>query len=295
VGTTARACRSYLAVPASDARKVDGARHLAVDAVFLDLEDGVAPAAKERARHRAVWALNAAHWQAPRRSVRINALDTPWAYGDVVAVVEGAGANLDCIVIPKARSAEDVRWLGRLLDQLEGALGLPAGRLAIDVLIEDAMGLSRAEEIAGASERVDIVLFGSLDFSASVGSRGRSCHDQAKERLLVAARSHGRRMVDGPCLEIFDLDALRREAEHAAALGYDGKIALHPAQVPVVHEVFTPTGEEYEAALAVLCALEDQQHGQRGAVLHGGQMIDEASRKRAEALLSRAVGAEVER
>jgi citrate lyase subunit beta/citryl-CoA lyase len=294
MGTTPPGCRSYLAVPASDARKIDGARHLAADAVFLDLEDGVAPAAKERARHRAVGALNASHWLAPRRTVRINALDTPWAYGDVVSVMEGAGPNVDGIVLPKARSAEDVRWLGRLLDQLEAALGLRDGRTAIDVLVEDARGLSRAEEIAGASDRVGCVLFGSLDFSASVGSRG-SRHDQARERLLVAARSHGRQIVDGPCLDIFDLDALRTEAEQAAALGYDGKIVLHPAQIPVVHEVFSPTTEEYDEALAVLRSLEQHHQEERGVVVRAGRMIDEASRKQAEAVVARAAGAEVQR
>ena len=292
---TTDACRSYMAVPASDPRKVDGARHLAVDAVFLDLEDGVAPAAKERARHRAVAALNASHWRARRRSVRINALDTVWAYGDVVTVLEGARENVDCLLVPKVRSGEDVRWVARLLDQLEGAIGLMAGGTRIDVLVEDAMGLSRADEIAGASERVDTVLFGSLDFSASVGSRGAPGLDHARERLLVAARAHGRQMVDGPCLSIHDHGALRAEAERAAALGFDGKIVLHPAQIPVVHEAFTPTPEEYEAALAVLRAIEEQHHQQRGAILHCGQMIDEASRKRAEALVSRGSGAEVQR
>jgi len=283
--------RSYLSVPAADARKIEGARHLAADAVFLDLEDSVVPAAKERARHRAVGALNASHWAARRLAVRINALDTPWAHQDVVTVLEGARTNVDCILLPKARSADDVRWVSRLLDQLEAALGLPAGRTAIDVLVEDARGLCHAEEIAGASARVENVLFGSLDFSADVGGRGGGPHTHAMERLLVAARSQGCQVVDGPCLAVGDLDALRREAAGAAALGFDGKIVLHPAQIPVVHEAFTPTQAEYEAARAVLDALDKQRHGQRGAALLDGQMIDEASRRRAEALVARALGA----
>ncbi|MGE5134780.1 MAG: HpcH/HpaI aldolase/citrate lyase family protein [Gemmatimonadota bacterium] len=288
-----RARRTCLAVPASSPRFLAKARGLAADEVFLDLEDAVAPAAKEDARLAAAAALAEGGWDGKVTAVRVNDAGTPWAYRDVIAVVEGAGAALDVIILPKVAEPGHVIWLDLLLGQLEQAAGLPAGRIGIEAQIEDAAGLAAVDQIAAASPRLQALVFGPADFMASLGMRSLQVGAQPAGyagdayhyplmRMLVAARAHGLAAMDGPYLAIGDTGGLRRAAASTAALGYDGKWVLHPGQVDVVNEAFSPGQEEYDRAELILEAYEYYTTVQRrGAAMLGDEMIDEASRKMA--------------
>jgi citrate lyase subunit beta/citryl-CoA lyase len=292
--------RSCLAVPASSSRFLVKARELEVDEVFLDLEDAVAPAAKDDARDAAVAALREGGWDGKLVAVRVNDATTPWAYRDVISVVEGAGDALDVIMLPKVTSPSHVVWLDLLLGQVERAAGLPYGRIGIEAQIEDAAGLRSVEDIAVASPRLAALVFGPGDFTASIGMRslsvggqpagyaGGDAYHYTLMRILVAARAAGLQAIDGPYARIHDTDGLRAAAASAAALGFDGKWVLHPAQVNVVNEMFTPTTEEYERAAGILDAYARATDADgRGAVMFGGEMIDEASRKMALAIAAR--------
>jgi citrate lyase subunit beta/citryl-CoA lyase len=284
--------RTCLAVPASSPRFLAKARGLAADEVFLDLEDAVAPAAKAAARGAAAAALTEGGWDGKLLAVRVNDAATGWAYRDVVEVVEGAGARLDVIVLPKVTGPGHVIWLDLLLGQLEQAAGLAAGRIGIEAQIEDAAGLAAVDEIAAASPRLQALVFGPADFMASIGMRslevggqpagysGGDAYHYPLMRILVAARSRGLAAVDGPHLAIEDADGLRRAAASAAALGYDGKWVVHPGQIDVVNEAFSPGQREYDRAELILAAYEYYTSVEgRGAARLGGEMIDEASRK----------------
>lgn len=301
MSTPTRPRRSCLSVPASSDKMLAKAPGLAVDEVMLDLEDSVAPSVKEQARARAVQALRAGGWAATTVAVRINDVTTPWAYGDVIAVVEDGGAHLDCLVLPKVRGADEVRWLDLLLTQVEQKAGLPVGRIGIEAQIEDATGLVRVEEIAASSTRLASLVFGPADFMASLGmpslSVGQLSADypgdplhHAMARILVAARSCGLAAIDGPFLGIGDTEGLRAAAARSAALGYDGKWVLHPGQIDVVNAAYTPTQAAYDRAEEVLEAYEratSAAGGHRGAVMLGEEMIDEASRKMALVLAAK--------
>ena len=288
-----RARRTCLAVPASSPRFLAKARGLAADEIFLDLEDAVAPAAKDEARLAAAAALAEGGWDGKVMAVRVNDAGTAWAYQDVIAVVEGAGAALDVIILPKVSGPGQVIWLDLLLGQLEQAAGLPAGRIGIEAQIEDAAGLAAVDEIAAASPRLRALVFGPADFMASLGMRSLQVGAQPAGyagdayhyplmRMLVAARAHGLAAMDGPYLAIGDTSGLRRAAASTAALGYDGKWVLHPGQVDVVNEAFSPGQEEYDRAELILEAYEYYTTVQRrGAAMLGDEMIDEASRKMA--------------
>jgi citrate lyase subunit beta/citryl-CoA lyase len=284
--------RSCLAVPASSARFIEKARGLRTDEFFLDLEDAVAPAAKPDARQAVVAALNAGGWGNRIRAVRINDVSTQWAYRDVIEVVEGAGRNLDVIMLPKVSEPVHVQWLDLLLGQLEQAAGLEPGRIGIEAQIEDARGLAEVDAIAAASGRLEALVFGPADFMASIGMRslqvgaepagytGGDAYHYPRMRILVAARSRGLAAIDGPHLAIRDLDGLRRGAASAAALGYDGKWVLHPSQVDTVNQAFSPGQQEYDRAELILDAYADATTvHKRGAVMLDDEMIDEASRK----------------
>jgi citrate lyase subunit beta/citryl-CoA lyase len=285
--------RTCMSVPASSERFLAKARDLPADEVMLDLEDSVAPAAKDTARGLAVAALSAGGWAGRLVAVRVNGATTPWAYKDVIAVVEGAPGVVDAVVLPKVTSPAQVGWLDLLLGQVEQAAGVPAGRTRIEAQIEDAAGLAVAEAIAVASPRLVSLVFGPADFMASVGMRSLTvggqpegyafdAHHYALMRMLVAARAAGLQAIDGPYARIHDTDGLRKAAGSVAALGYDGKWVLHPAQVDVVNEIFTPSADEYARAVRILDAYEraTSVHA-AGAVMLGDEMIDEASRKMA--------------
>jgi citrate lyase subunit beta/citryl-CoA lyase len=282
-----------MSVPASSARFLAKARDLPVDQVMLDLEDSVAPGAKPAARDLAVAALKAGGFGGKLVAVRVNGVTTPWAYRDVIAVVEGAPGAVDSLVLPKVSGPAAVSWLDVLLSQVEQAAGLPAGTVRIEAQIEDAAGLAAVEAIAVASPRLVSLVFGPADFMASIGMRSLTvggqpegypfdAHHYPLMRMLVAAKAAGLQAIDGPYAKIGDLDGLRTAATGVAALGYDGKWVLHPAQVGVVNEVFTPSAADYARAVRILDAYERATETDgRGAVLLEGEMIDEASRKMA--------------
>ncbi|HEY4462373.1 MAG TPA: CoA ester lyase [Streptosporangiaceae bacterium] len=311
-----RARRSCLAVPASSERFLAKARDLPADEVFLDLEDAVAPAAKEAARRNAVAALTSGPWRARVRAVRINDATTPWAYRDVIDVAEGAPGDVDVIVLPKVTSPAHVAWLDLLLTQIEQATAgrdrapgprPPGRRIGIEAQIEDARGLAAVDAIAAASGRLEALVFGPADFMASVGMRSLEVGVQppgyagdafgyALMRILVAARAHGLQAIDGPYLKIRDVDGFRRAAASAAALGYDGKWVLHPGQIDAANEVFAPGQAEYDRAEQILDAYAHATTvDQRGAVMLGDEMIDEASRKMAAGLAAKGRAAGLKR
>lgn len=279
-------------MPGSNPRFLIKARELAVDEVFIDLEDAVAPAEKEQSRSVVAQSLRDGGWRTKTRAVRVNDVRTGWAYRDVVDVVEQAGEWLDAIVLPKVTSPLDIAWLDLLLSQIEQATGLAAGRIAIEAQIEDAAGLAAVDAIAAASPRLEALVFGPADFMASLGMRSLTVGAQptgyalgdafhyAHMRILVAARANGLQAIDGPFAAIRDLDGLKASAANAAAIGFDGKWVLHPSQVDAVNAEFSPTQADYDRAELIIEAYEYYTNVQRrGAAMLDGEMIDEASRK----------------
>jgi citrate lyase subunit beta/citryl-CoA lyase len=293
--------RSILAVPASEPRKVEKAVVSQADAVFLDLEDAVPPDLKDTARAHAVRALRELDWGEKTRMVRINGLDTPWAYRDLVEICEEAGAHLDCVIVPKVSRPEELAFVDILLSQIEAHKGLPQ-RIGIHALVETASGLARVEQLAAASPRLQALSFGPGDFAASVGMPAAAIGTEdewdaaypghrwhyAMARVVVAARAAGVRAFDGPAAEFRDLDAFRRLCRTARSLGFDGKWCIHPAQLPVVHEVFAPTEDEVRWARKVVAAYQEAQAAGRGAITVDGKMVDAASLRMAQATLARA-------
>ncbi len=288
--------RSNLAVPGSSPKMIDKARTLPVDQVFLDLEDAVAAAAKADARATVVAALNEGGWGDRVRVVRVNDWTTPWTYRDVVEVVEGAGANLDCVLLPKVQSPEQVVALDLLLTQIERSVGLDVGRIGIEVQIENARGLLAVDAIAKGSPRVETLVFGPADFMASIAMKSLVVGEQPAGydvgdayhhilmSILLAARANDKQAIDGPYLAIRDVEGFRRVAGRSAALGFDGKWVLHPGQVDAANEVFSPRQEDYDHAEDILDAYAwytSEAGGARGAAMLGDEMIDEASRKMA--------------
>lgn len=265
---------------------------LPADEVFLDLEDSVAPRAKTTARAAVADALTEQDWGGKTVTVRINAIDTKWAADDIRAVVEAAGAHIDCVMIPKVQHAHEVLFADHLLRMTEANLGLDTP-IALEAQIETALGLQNVTDIAASSRRLEALIFGPADMSASLGLPTVSVGAPAEgypgdqwhwvlETILVAARAAGLQAIDGPYLAIKDLDGLRSAAVRAQALGYDGKWALHPSQIEVLNEVFTPPQEIYDKAEAILETYEHSTGEKEvGAVMFGNEMIDEASRKMA--------------
>ncbi len=291
-----RSRRSCLAVPGSNPKMIDKAKGLPADQVFLDLEDACAPLAKPGARGTIVEALNAGGWEGKVRVVRVNDLSTHWTYRDVIEVVEGAGPNLDCIMLPKVQTADQVVWLDLLLTQIEKTMGFDVGRIGIEAQIENALGLVNIDAIAAASERVETVIFGPADFMASINMKSLVVGEQPPGydvgdayhyilmRILMAARASGKLAIDGPYLQIRDVEGFTRVASRSAALGFDGKWVLHPGQIAAANEVYSPKQQDYDHAELILDAYDhytSEVGGTRGAVMLGDEMIDEASRKMA--------------
>ena len=273
---------------------LDKAQGLPADMVFLDLEDAVAPLAKEDARKNIVAALNDGDWSGKVRVVRVNDLTTKWTYRDVIEVVEGAGANLDCIMLPKVADAAQIHWLDLILSQIEATMGFEH-RIGIEAQIETAEGLVNVDEIARASDRIETVIFGPADFMASIAMPslvvGGLNPDYPADpyhyilmRILMAARMVGAQAIDGPFLQIKDVEGYKEVARRSQALGYDGKWVLHPGQIDAANEVYSPKQEDYDHAELILDAYEwytSEAGGKRGAAMLGDEMIDEASRKMA--------------
>jgi citrate lyase subunit beta/citryl-CoA lyase len=288
--------RSNLAVPGSSPKMIEKARSLDVDQLFLDLEDAVAPLAKPAARDTIVAELRHGGFGHKIRTVRVNDWTTPWTYLDVIAVVEGAGAHLDCIMLPKVQSAAQVESLDMLLAQVEQSAGLPVGRIGIEVQIENAAGLIAIDAIAKASPRIETLIFGPADFMASINMKTLAVGEQPPGydvgdayhhilmSILIAARANGKQAIDGPHLGIRDVDSYRRVAGRSAALGYDGKWVLHPAQVDAANQIYSPLQKDFDDAENILDAYgwyTSEAGGLRGAAMLGDEMIDEASRKMA--------------
>jgi citrate lyase subunit beta/citryl-CoA lyase len=275
---------------------LDKARGLKSDQLFMDLEDAVAPLAKADARKNIVQALNEGGYEDKIRAVRVNDWTTQWTYTDVIEIVEGAGANLDCIMLPKVQTADQVVALDLLLTQLERTNGLEVGRLGIEAQIENAMGLININSIAASSPRIESIIFGPADFMASINMKSLVVGEQPPGydtgdayhhilmSILMAARAYNKQAIDGPYLGIKDLEGFRRVAGRSAALGFDGKWALHPDQIALANEIFSPKQEDYDHAEMILDAYDwatSAAGGAKGAVMLGDEMIDEASRKMA--------------
>ncbi len=275
---------------------IEKAKTLPADAIFLDLEDAVAAIAKVEARGRIVEALNSDGWGEQIKVVRVNDWTTPWTHGDVIEVVSGAGGNLDAILLPKVETAAHVQALDLLLTQVEKLAGLPVGAIDIEPQIESATSLRNIDAIATASPRVRTLVFGPADLMASVNMRTLVVGEQPEGydtgdayhhilmTILLAARTHGLQAIDGPYLQIRDLDAFRRAAGRTAGLGFDGKWVLHPTQIDAANEIFSPRQSDFDKAEMILDAYEfhtSAAGGGRGAVMLGDEMIDEASRKMA--------------
>lgn len=298
-GHTAR--RTVLAVPGSSDRFIAKARGLAADAVFLDLEDAVAPAAKADSRERIVRALGET-WTAPVLTVRVNDWTTPWTFTDVIEVVGGAGARVDALVLPKVQGPEHITALDLLLTQVERGAGLEVGRIGIEAQIEDARGLLHAAAIGAASPRMRSLVFGPGDFMASVGMSSTNVGEQPEGydrgdafhhvlfSILVAARANGIAAIDGPWVAIRDLDGFRRSAGRSAALGYDGKWVLHPDQIAAGNEIFSPRQQDFDRALRMIEAYATATAaagGAVGAIVVDDEMVDEAGMKVAQRIVAK--------
>ena len=310
---TSRLNRSELAVPCSRVELFEKAAKGAADVIFLDLEDAVAPDDKERARKNCVQALNDIDWRGKTISLRINGLDTHWMYRDVVDVLEGAPGKLDLIMIPKAGTAADIYAVDMLVSQIEAATKV-SKRIGFEMIIETALGMQNVDAIAGASKRNESLHFGVADYAASTKAKTVNIggpHPQygvltdkdadgkrtyfwgdvwhyAISRMVVAARAHGLRPIDGPFGDFSDADGFRAQANRAAVLGCEGKWAIHPSQIALANEVFGPSAEEIANAKRILDAMLAAQREGKGAVALDGKLIDNASIKQAEVLLNMA-------
>jgi citrate lyase subunit beta/citryl-CoA lyase len=283
--------RSCLSVPASSERFLAKGPTVPADMTFLDLEDAVAPLEKEGARAKAVDAIKNLDWGERVLCVRVNAWDTKWTYGDVIEVVGNAGERLDEIMLPKVNTAAEVVALDLLLTQVEINSGLPIGHIGIEAQIETARGLINVEEICAASPRLETIILGPVDFSASMEMPSLAGGLQIPEypgdyfhyvfmKILMAGRANGLQVIDGPYVKVRDIDGFRDYCTRTQLLGFDGKWALLPAQVDVLNEMFSPTQEQFDKACQVLDAYKQATEGDRsGAVMFGDEMIDEASRK----------------
>ena len=276
----------------------------AADVVFLDLEDAVVPDEKADARGKIVRALKELDWRNRLTLYRANALDTPYFYGDVIEIVEGAGERLDALMVPKIQRPEDLHVVATLLYQIELSVGLEPGGIRIEAQLESAEGLVNVDGIARATQRLTALHFGPGDYAASVRMPQRSIGTMdewdevypghrfhyAMHRIVVAARAAGLRAVDGPVADHRDEEGLRESCLVARSLGFDGKWCIHPAQIETVNDVFSPTEEEVEWARKVVQAYEEANAAGHGAISVDGQMIDAASVRMARNTLDLAPG-----
>lgn len=297
---TQRLQRSYLAVPGSNPSMIDRAIKSAADFVFLDCEDAVAPPEKEQARKNIIQALNDLDWKGAGKSVsvRINGLDTHYMYRDVVDIVEQAGSKLDTILIPKVGVPADVYTVECIVSQIEVAKGL-TNKIGTEALIETPLGMANVEAIASANSRLESMHFGVADYSAFNKARtvvigglnpdypGDQWHFPLS-RMTVACRAFGLRPIDGPFGGIDDPEGYKAAARRGAALGMEGKWAIHPSQIDLANEIYSPTAKEVERAERILVALKEAEAQGKGAASLDGKMIDAASEKMAKNLLATA-------
>ncbi|MCK6563908.1 MAG: CoA ester lyase [Dehalococcoidia bacterium] len=279
--------RSELSTPGSNERMMEKAAASSADLVFLDLEDAVAPNEKVGARGKIVSALRTHDWGRKTRAIRMNNVETEWAFEDVIHIVEEAGEVLDIIIIPKVKSAEDVRWVDTLLTQIERKHRWER-RIGLEVLIEEVEAMVNVEAIARSTPRLEALIFGPGDYSASQGVRveavGGISKDYpgdvwhyARNKVVIAAKAAGIEAVDGPFADFKDEEGYRRECTRAAVLGFTGKWAIHPSQVGIANEVFSPTEKQVERARKMIAAYEEAERQGLGAVAVDGVMVDAAS------------------
>lgn len=290
--------RSCLTVPASSPKMLAKAPSLGADMVIIDLEDSVAADLKPSARLAAAAALRDGDWGDTAVFVRVNDWTSPWTTEDVSIVCSQAGQRLDGIVLPKADDPGMIRALDLILGQVERSAGLAVGHFGIEFQVETAAGLANVGSTCAASTRVEALMLGQVDFAASM--QMATHHDATEDpaydadllhyahlQILVAGRSHGLQVIDGPHVAIHDLDGLRQGCRRARALGFDGKWALHPAQVALINDAFTPTQAEFDAACRHVGALRDAAERGAGAAILDGAMVDAATGKLAEVVVRR--------
>ena len=306
-----RVYRSKLFVPGSRTNFFEKAAAGAADVVCLDLEDAVAPSDKEQARENIVQALNDIDWKGKTVTVRVNALDTPFCYRDVLALVERGGEKLDAIMIPKVGVASDIYAIDWLITQASMNVGRRK-KIGMEVIIETVLGLKNIDEIAGASKRMESLHFGAADYAASSGMRttnigggnadyvmltdkdekgGRDKHWNDLWhfpifRMVQAARAHGLVPIDGPFGDYQDPEGFRTQANRTAILGCEGKWAIHPSQVELANEIFTPPPKEVARAEAILASMKDAHSSGSGAAALNGVLIDAASIRQAQVIVS---------
>lgn len=296
--STPRRNRSQLSVPATSLRFIEKAAASQADVVFLDLEDSVAPDDKAKARANAARAVGEFDWEGKTLSVRVNAWDTVWTYRDVIEVLGGASDRLDLLMLPKVHRPADVHALDALVSQVEADLGR-ARPVGLELIIESAEGLMKVESIAAASPRIEALHYGPGDYAASTGARTTAIGEGIAtypgdpwhyplSRLLIAGRAHGLRVLDGPWAAHSDLEGLAQAAARTAALGFDGKWAIHPGQIETINAAYSPPQTEVVQARRIIQAMQAAAQAGRGAATLDGRMIDVASIRQAEALLARA-------
>lgn len=282
--------RSCLSLPGSSAKMLSKAPGLSADERIVDLEDAVAPSAKDEARALVLETLASAEWEGVRASVRVNAPRSPWCHLDIAAFAAAPGAA-GALVVPKVESAGDLAFVDRLIDGVEAAAG-PSG-LRLQALIENAAGLAAVAEIAAGSARLDSLILGYADLTASLGRSAAGAAEldswrYAQEALLVAARAHGLQAIDGPYLGVAVDAGFEAATARARDLGFDGKWAIHPSQLEHLNTAFSPSPEELDWARRVLAAMDDaERRGGAGAVALDGEMLDEAVSAAARRILAR--------
>lgn len=290
--------RSELSTPASNERMIEKSASSAADLVFLDLEDSVSPNEKVAARAKVIHALKTLDWGKRTRAVRINDIGTEYAYQDIISVVEEAGEFLDLLIVPKVKAARDVWWVDVLLTQIEQRLHRPQ-RIGLEVLIEEVEAMINAEEIARASTRLEALIFGPGDYSASQGIDTQYIGNDldtypgdlwhyARNKVIIAARAAGIEAVDGPYLDFKNPDGYRRECMRSKVLGMAGKWAIHPSQIEIANEVFSPLSQDVARARAIDALYSEAQAKGLGAVSYEGKMIDVAVARNARNIIQKA-------
>src|SRR5262245_19243930 len=308
--------RSELCVPGTSERMLEKAPGLGADVVMLDLEDAVAPDDKPQARENVIAALRELDWSGCTVTLRINGLDTHYCYRDIVDVVEQSGQWLDTVLVPKASCADDIHLVATLLDQIEDAMGLERGRIGISALIETAPGMVKVDEIAAACpERMEALIFGVADYAASIqsqtasiggsdpnyavitdpnggGADDRQLHwgDQwhyPLSRIAVTCRAYGLRPIDGPFGDFSDPEGYLVAARRASILGFEGKWCIHPSQIELANEVFSPDERLVSRTRRIMAAMKEAADSGKGAVSLDGRLIDAASLRMAEHLLTK--------
>lgn len=290
--------RSELSTPASNEHMIEKAAASNTDLVFLDLEDSVAPSEKVGARGKAIIALQSLDFGKKTRAVRINDLETEYAYQDIISIVEEAGEYLDMLIIPKVKSAKDVWWVDVLLTQIEKRFHLKT-RIGLEVLIEEVEALQNVEQISRSSPRLEAIIFGPYDYAASQGVDTRAIAGDselypgdiwqyARNKIVIAARAAGIDAIDGPYIDFKNIEGYRRECVRIHTLGFSGKWAIHPSQIAIANEVFTPAQVEVDEARTLELLYRDAREKGLGAIAYGGKMIDVALIRNARNIIQKA-------